>query len=174
MLVLGIDPGYAASGVALLDVQRGKPPRLLRVATTRTDPKLSAAARWDALWLRWSEVAGHDPGDELPAIVAVEDQRQAWLGHARRGTTNAAALACIEAVGLARGLAASLGARCIVVSPQAAKLAAVGRGGGRASKAQVRRALRARLPTLIEGASEHACDAIAIALAGLAASRVAT
>ena len=174
MLVLGIDPGYAASGVALLDAQRGKPPRLLLCITVRTATTLHGAERWQEIWDRWSGVARYDPGDELPAIVAVEDQRQAWLGHARRGTTNAAALACIEAVGLARGLAASLGARCIVVSPQAAKLAAVGRGGGRASKAQVQRALRARVPTLIEGASEHACDAVAIALAGLAASRVAT
>lgn len=166
MRALGFDPGLAACGLAV--VQLRERPEILAARTVRTDPALGLERRFELIWRSaWELIA-----EARPQVVGVEEQRGAFLGYqARGGKTNADSLRTFEAVGLARGLAYAWGIPVHVIEPRSIKLAVIGPGGGSADKRQVRRAIESLCVFGASGMgaskrlSEHACDAIAIAIA---------
>lgn len=162
MIGIGYDPGFAASAVAVIDDSPPARPAILLAQTIRTTPEDDEEIRWRAVW----SVLHMACADFRPQVVGVEDQRQAWIGAMKRGETNANGLLPQQAVGLARGVALGWGARVVLVSPQAVKSAVLGQGRG--EKAQIKEAID-RLCERRDGPSrklsEHAADAVAIAIA---------
>jgi Holliday junction resolvasome RuvABC endonuclease subunit len=160
MLVLGVDPGYAACGLALID-HTPQRCRALQLETVRTEPSEQLKARLHTVWRR----AGHViySRSPPPAVLAIEAQARAQAGARERGTTSYEALAVREVVGLLRALAWQHGLALVEVEP-ATWRACLGLRVT-AEKAQVKRAVRAvfgwtgRL-------SEHAAEAAGVGLAG--------
>jgi crossover junction endodeoxyribonuclease RuvC len=160
MRALGIDPGYAACGVALLDEQ-GQRWSALVLDVIRTPPTQPLAARLHTVWKRVDEVlAASVP---RPAVLAVEAQARAHAGYRERGRTSDNVLAVREVVGILRALAWQYRIELVEVEP-ATWRACLGLPAT-APKSQVRRAVRARLG-LKERLNEHAADAGGAALAG--------
>jgi len=176
MIVLGVDPGVRSCGLAVLYREEGSPDpwRAWSVKTVRTSAKESLHERlrtiWDAIACGISKTLTVEALGEQ-TVVAVEEQSGASEGARRRGETNADALLVQQVVGLAR--AATFGDRgdlFVEVTPAEAKRVLIGMTMT-ASKAQVQRAIRAVVggcPTVM---SEHASDAVAIALAGARKAR---
>jgi crossover junction endodeoxyribonuclease RuvC len=152
MRVLGIDPGLAATGWAVLDPSPAKP-RVIACGTIRTSASDEAGARLAkiARGLR-AAIAAHPP-----CVAAVE---QALVARSARS-----ALALGEARGVALLAAAEAGLAVHQYLPMHVKQAAT--GYGHADKQQVARAL----PHLVDAAatadSSHAADAVAVALCHL-------
>ncbi len=164
MFVVGIDPGLASFGFAVLDVRSLRRARVLRlgvVTTTKgTDRKLTAAkdnAR------RCTELA-----KMLEVIVA----RPVWLVCAEAMSfprSSSAAAKMAMSWGLIVANVVKCGAHLLQASPQAVKLVVVGRKD--ASKKQVEDALQRRygkrtkalLKGVRGGLHEHAFDALAAA-----------
>jgi crossover junction endodeoxyribonuclease RuvC len=151
--VLGIDPGLAATGWAVLDPAPARP-RVIACGTIRTSAKDGAGARLAkiARGLRAAIVA------HAPRVAAVE---QALVARGARS-----ALALGEARGVALLAAAEAGLEVHQYLPMHVKQAAT--GYGHADKGQVER----MVPQLVAMAaaaadSTHAADAIAIALCHL-------
>jgi Holliday junction resolvasome RuvABC endonuclease subunit len=155
-----VDPGYAACGVALLDgsAQRW---RALVLDTIRTKSGEPLAARLHTVWKRVGEIIL--ASQPMPAVLAVEAQARAQAGYRERGQSADTALAVREVTGLLRALAWQHGLAFVEVEPATCR-ACLGLPA-KAPKAQVQRAVRARLSW--EGRlNEHAADAGAAALAG--------
>jgi Holliday junction resolvasome RuvABC endonuclease subunit len=165
-LVLGIDPGIAACGIALIEHDVQQPWRLKHVQTVRTkavallnDRMREVYAAMKAL-LREPVVRGTGG-----VVVACEEQTGVQEGKRRSGETSASATLVQQVVGMAR--AATFSAGLQFVEPTPAQVKAVLPGIPRtASKAQVQRAVRAIVRDCPEVMSEHESDAIAVALAG--------
>jgi Holliday junction resolvasome RuvABC endonuclease subunit len=166
-IVIGIDPGLASLGLALIERGVREPWRLLFSQTVRTSPGLDLHSRmregYAALQaLPVEPFRGAKPHE---VIVACEDQAGVLEGKRRAGETNASAMLVQQVVGMARVKAFGLGVKFVEVTPAQAK--AVLSGIPRtASKAQVQRAVRAVVRDCPKVMSEHASDAIAVALAG--------
>jgi crossover junction endodeoxyribonuclease RuvC len=150
MRVLGIDPGLAATGWAVLDPSPAKP-RVIACGTIRTSASDEAGARLAkiARGLR-AAIAAH-----APCVAAVE---QALVARSARS-----ALALGEARGVALLTAAEAGLAVHQYLPMHVKQAAT--GYGHAGKEQVERAI----PHLVTAPaapadSSHAADAVAVAL----------
>lgn len=158
---LGVDPGLAATGWAVLDPAPDRP-RVIACGTIRTTPAEDAGARLVkiARGLR-AAIAAH-----APQVAAVE---QALVARSARS-----ALALGQARGAALLVAAEAGLSVHEYLPMHVKQAVT--GYGHAEKAQVERMV-ARLVTLdVAPGSSHAADAIAVALCHLGhggSSRVA-
>ena len=154
MRVLGIDPGLAATGWAVLDPAPAKP-RVIACGTIRTSAADEAGARLAkiARGLR-AAIAAH-----APCIAAVE------LALVARSARSALALG--EARGVALLAAAEAGLEVHQYLPMHVKQAAT--GYGHADKQQVAR----MIPHLVDAGadtppdSSHAADAVAIALCHL-------
>ena len=152
--VLGIDPGLAATGWAVLDPAPAKP-RVIACGTIRTSAADEAGARLVkiARGLR-AAIAAH-----TPRVAAVE---QALVARSARS-----ALALGEARGVALLAAAEAGREVHQYLPMHVKQAAT--GYGHADKQQVER----MIPHLVAAGaqappdSSHAADAVAIALCHL-------
>jgi crossover junction endodeoxyribonuclease RuvC len=150
--VLGIDPGLAATGWAVLGPGPQKP-CLIACGTIRTTPADDAAARLVkiARGLR-DAIAGH-----APQVAAVE--------HALVARSAQSALALGQARGVALLVSAEFGLPVHEYLPMHVKQAVA--GYGHAEKSQVERMV-ARLVTLTGApGSSHAADAIAIAICHL-------
>jgi len=150
--VVGIDPGLAATGWAVLDPGPVKP-EVIACGTIRTTPADDAASRLVkiARGLR-DAIATH-----APQVAAVE---QALVA---RGAQSALALG--QARGVALLIAAEAGLPVHEYLPMHVKQAVT--GYGHAEKAQVERMV-AHLVTLAGApGSSHAADAIAVALCHL-------
>lgn len=162
MLVLGIDPGYAACGVALVDVA-GRERRCRDCATLRTTPERSLEERLEAVW--WAARPWFERLNDLGgSVVAIEDQSGAQQGARERGRASHEAQGVLRVEGLLRALSWSYGAHVVPVAPQQIKRAFGLRAT--ASKAQVVRAARAMVPGLPDRLSGHAADAVGAAVAG--------
>lgn len=153
MIVLGVDTGYASLGWALVNIDG---PKVIDCGTVRTSGK-DTDARMVTIGSAIIEVRA------LVNLLAAEDPYGPLQGALRFGKCNAQNFKNIEVFGMLRGIA--LG-RCIpfrTIHSKSAKIAVCGKGGGNADKAQVKRAVQA-IPGCPKRLSEHAADAIAIAI----------
>jgi crossover junction endodeoxyribonuclease RuvC len=148
-VVLGIDPGTASTGFGLVE-RRGTTLAALSGGVISTTPDQPLEHRLAAIAARIDElIAAH-----RPAALAIED---IFFGRNVRTAF---------AVGQARGaVLAAAGASevpCFAYTPQAVKLAVC--GSGRAAKDQVQRMVAALLGLDAPPASDHAADALALAI----------
>jgi crossover junction endodeoxyribonuclease RuvC len=156
--VLGIDPGTAATGYAVLEPKSGTPGRLVECGVIRTNPRNATCNRLEVIYDGVTElIARHQP-----ATVAIET---AFLKSNVKTTIT---------LGQARGIvllaAAKAGTNIAEFSPATVKKSVSGTGG--AGKGQVaymvQRLLRLKEPPK----PDDAADACAIALTYLVTSGV--
>jgi len=162
MTVLGIDPGYAACGVAALEREGNALWQPVRLETLRTPSSQPLAARLEAVWELVHGIMVSQWG--APDLLAVEAQARAQAGHRARGTTSDEVLAVREVTGLLRALGWQYNVPFVEVEP-ATWRACLGLPRT-APKAQVKRAVLAQIGPWPGRLSEHAADAAAVALAG--------
>lgn len=146
-VTLGVDPGLASTGYALI---AGPPsrPRVVELGTVRTSPRTAHPERLRAIHDRIAAlVAGH-----AVEAAAVE----AWFVH----PVSRSAMGMAEARGAILVALASAGVDVVEYSPNTIKQSVTGSGG--ADKAQVR-AMVGRL-TGAAPDSDHAADALAAAI----------
>jgi crossover junction endodeoxyribonuclease RuvC len=154
MIVLGIDPGLAATGYAVLEAENG----LLRLRDSgcaRSPSRKPIEARVRAVYDGISEVLAR----WRPGIAALEGLYSEYkfprtailMGHVR-------GVICLAAE--------QNGARVVEISPAEVKQALT--GSGRASKEQIQRAVTRMLRLPVPPESEHVCDALGLALVGAA------
>jgi Holliday junction resolvasome RuvABC endonuclease subunit len=170
VIVIGIDPGVRACGLAVLCREDGTsdPWRAWSANTVRTTTKEPLHERLRRLWTAILSGTGNH-AETL--VIAVEEQTGAAEGARRAGATNADALLVQQVVGLARAAAyMHSGATFVEVTPAEAKRVLNGMTMT-ASKAQVQRAIRSVVRDCPGMMSEHASDAVAIALAGARMAR---
>lgn len=177
MRSLGLDPGLASVGVALVERQRPVAPlapawRLVWCCTVTTSADDALEARLASLTGTLRDVLDR-ARQEGATVVGLEEQARAWQGHRRRGTTSHSALHVQQVAGIVRGLVLSAGLDLLVVSPQQAKAAV---GAPRTGKDGVRVALPRLVAGLPARTNEHERDAVALALAASrrASSRMAS
>jgi Holliday junction resolvasome RuvABC endonuclease subunit len=164
---VGVDPGYAACGIAIIERGERSPWRAVHVQTVRTPATLELHSRMHEIWhamatLPIEAFQGVKPYD---AVVACENQSGVLEGKRRSGETSASAALVQQVVGMVRIKAFNLGVKFIEVTPAQAKAVLLGIPRT-ANKAQVQRAVRALVRDCPKVMSEHASDAIAVALAG--------
>lgn len=149
MIVLGIDPGLANTGWAILKREGGKQ-TALAYGTVSTKASEPLGDRLKAIYAEISEVIQR----YQPSVCAVED---VYFGVNARS-----ALALGQARGIAIFAAINHDLELHEFAPARVKLCVV--GNGRASKEQVNYMVKAQLSLTGEIKSEHASDALAIAL----------
>lgn len=149
MLVLGLDPGLARSGWALLEAPGGTP-RLRSAGCWTTLPEDSLSTRLLVLWDSFAELVAR----EQPQVVAVER-----LFFKRNVST-------AMAVSHARGVLLCAGARAGLelheYTPGQIKQAVTGNGA--AGKEQVARVVRLLLGTELPPGPDDVSDACAVAI----------
>ena len=144
-VLLGIDPGLAATGWALLR----EPGEVLACGTIRTP----AGGRPGARLLQVQR--------ELEAVLDGGAVDEAALEELFMGSNRTSAIGVAQARGVVLALLEARGIACSEYKPSQVKL--VVSGYGNADKAQMARMLGAQLRSLPPG-SDHAFDAIAIAI----------
>lgn len=154
----GFDPSIASCGIAAVYRHPGRYELLAakRVATKASDP----------LELRVA-IIGKELGALIrafhPEVVGIEEQRQAQRGGFERGEFNYDNTKTLIVMGAAIMCAVDFGARPLLLSPQRAKIAVLGKGAGHADKKFVQARVMA-----MTGATRiplDASDAVAIAIA---------
>jgi crossover junction endodeoxyribonuclease RuvC len=149
IVVMGIDPGVASTGFGIVRVTGG--------SMSALDGGVIEAAPGQAAERRLARI--HDAVVELlgrhqPAAMALED---VYFGKNVRS-----AIAVGQARGVALLAAGQRGVPCFGYTPQAVKMAVC--GSGSAAKEQVQRMVRALLGLPQPPASDHASDALAVAI----------
>jgi crossover junction endodeoxyribonuclease RuvC len=156
MNLLGIDPGTASTGFGVISVD-GSTMRAIEHGVIETPAGTPSAERLAAIHRRVALLL------ELhaPQEVALEDL---FVGSNPRSilTVGQARGAVLSACGLA-------GLETAAYPPAEVKVAVC--GYGRADKQQVRRMVGAMLSTDLSGASDHATDALAVAICHAVRSR---
>jgi crossover junction endodeoxyribonuclease RuvC len=149
IVVMGIDPGVASTGFGVVRVAGGRMAAIDGgvIETPAGQPSASRLAKiHDAL----TELIGwHEP-----AALALEDL---YFGKNVRS-----AIAVGQARGVAMLAAAQRGVPCFDYTPQAVKMAVC--GSGAAAKAQVQRMVGTLLQLPQPPESDHAADALAVAI----------
>jgi crossover junction endodeoxyribonuclease RuvC len=152
MIVLGIDPGLANTGYGVVS-RRGGRLVALDGGTIETAAGLPAERRLVLVSQRLRELLA-EHGCEAMALEELyfgQNVRSAFaVGHAR---------------GVAMLTAGEAGLPCFSYTPQQVKAAVC--GSGRASKEQVARMVGAQLSLVEPPASDHAADALAVAICHL-------
>ncbi|MGH2661672.1 MAG: crossover junction endodeoxyribonuclease RuvC [Actinomycetota bacterium] len=157
-LVIGIDPGMAATGLAVVAGGEGGAAGVVEAVTVCTAAGTAEAERLRTVFRAVDRaIRGHGP-----AAVAVE--RLMW------GRNVGSAMSVARATGVVLLAAAEAGVPVHEYAPLEVKMAVTGNGG--ASKAEMRRAL-----TRIHGVADvpdepDAADAVAVALCHLNQTRV--
>lgn len=150
MIVLGIDPGTANTGYGVVDGGRSGNPRALAEGVIETAAGAPAERRLAQIHAEVAELLDR----HQPAAVALED---VYFGQNARSAF---------AVGQARGVvllaAGQRGIPCASYTPQQVKGAVC--GSGRAAKPQVGTMVGRLLGLATLPASDHAADALAVAL----------
>ncbi|MGN6372617.1 MAG: crossover junction endodeoxyribonuclease RuvC [Solirubrobacteraceae bacterium] len=152
MIVLGIDPGLANTGYGVV-ARRGGRLVALDGGTIETAASLAAERRLALVAQRLREVlAEHDcEAMALEELYFGQNVRSAFaVGHAR---------------GVAMLTAGEAGLPCFSYTPQQIKAAVC--GSGRAPKEQVARMVAAQLSLAQAPSSDHAADALAVAICHL-------
>jgi crossover junction endodeoxyribonuclease RuvC len=148
-IVLGIDPGTASTGYGVVERRNGKLTSLGGgVITTSAGEPLERRLAAIASCLE-ELIASHRPD-----ALAVED---IFFGRNVR-----TAFAVGQARGAVLAAAGAVGIPCFTYTPQAVKLAVC--GSGRAGKDQVQRMVAALLGLSCAPESDHAADALALAI----------
>jgi crossover junction endodeoxyribonuclease RuvC len=148
-VVLGIDPGTASTGFGVVE-RRGSDLGALSGGVISTSPDEPLERRLAAISARLGElIEAH-----RPEALAVED---IFFGRNVR-----TAFAVGQARGAVLAAAGAAGVPCFPYTPQAVKLAVC--GSGRADKEQVQRMVAALLGLDAPPASDHAADALALAI----------
>ncbi|MGI8460794.1 MAG: crossover junction endodeoxyribonuclease RuvC [Solirubrobacterales bacterium] len=149
MVVMGIDPGFANTGFGVVRLEGNR--------FAAVDGGVIEAPADEAPERRLARI--HESLTELigwhePEAVALEDL---YFGKNVRS-----AIGVGQARGVAMLAAAESGARCFDYTPQAVKMAVCGHGG--ADKRQVQRMVAALLRLPEPPKSDHAADALAVAI----------
>src|SRR4051812_39129599 len=147
--ILGIDPGTASTGFGVVESGPGvlRPLTAGVISTAAGEP---LERRLAAIGRRVAElIAEHEP-----QALAIED---IFFGRNVR-----TAFAVGQARGAVLAVAGARGIACFAYTPQAIKLAVCGHGG--AGKDQVQRMVAALLGLVEPPASDHAADALAVAI----------
>ena len=148
-VVLGIDPGTASTGFGIVE-RRGGGLASLGGGVISTKPDMPLERRLAAISSCLEELIA----EHRPAALAVED---IFFGRNVR-----TAFAVGQARGAVLATAGAVGIPCFAYTPQAVKLAVC--GSGRAAKDQVQRMVAALLGLDEPPASDHAADALALAI----------
>jgi crossover junction endodeoxyribonuclease RuvC len=148
-VVLGIDPGTASTGFGIVE-RRGNALAALGGGVISTPSGQPLERRLAAIAARLGELIA----DHSPTALAVED---IFFGRNVR-----TAFAVGQARGAVLAAAGAVGVPCFAYTPQAVKLAVC--GSGRAGKDQVQRMVAALLGLAEPPASDHAADALALAI----------
>lgn len=163
MIIIGIDPGLAFLGLAVLELKPTST-RVLHHETFQTRSTEDNPDRLDSIAERLLDlIEEHEPeavGYETQgwAAVAAQDPE----GRTQAIGMNAAARHLHEVVGIIRCAARAFDIPAYCMAPSSVKVAVLGKGGGRAKKAAVKE--RVRLLFHLGRVSEHAADAVAIAV----------
>lgn len=152
MFVLGIDPGLAVCGYAVIE-QVGTSERAITAGVVRTDRRDSVSVRLGELYRDLSSVVA----DHAPDVMAIE---QVFTNRNLQ-----TAISVGRASGVALLVAAQAGIPVHEYSPSAVKAAVV--GYGKASKEQIRYIVATRLRLAVRPEPADAADALAIALCHL-------
>jgi crossover junction endodeoxyribonuclease RuvC len=156
-VVMGVDPGMAATGVAVVAGGQGGAAGVVAATTVRTHPGVPEADRLHSVF---HAVAGA-VREHRPRAVAVE--RLMW------GRNVGSAMSVARATGVILLAAAEAGVPVFEYAPLEIKMAVT--GSGNAGKPEVRRALD-RLHGVADLPKEpDAADAVAVALCHLHQSR---
>lgn len=163
-LVLGIDPGWAHVGFAL--VERGERGFFVRRARTLSfDQRHRPADRSRLIVETLTDLLTNVFGDaQAIDLIAIEDQRQSQIGQAKAGRFKSANSRVNEVVGMVTAVAQIRNVPVIELGPATWKKQ-IG-AGGRADKGAVSRAVTALAGDLGK-TSQHARDAAGVALAGM-------
>jgi crossover junction endodeoxyribonuclease RuvC len=152
-VVIGIDPGMAATGLAAVAGGDGGAAGVVAATTIRTGPEVPEAVRLRSVFRAVTEAIG----EHRPRAVAVE--RLMW------GRNVGSAMAVARASGVILLAAAEAGVPVFEYAPLEIKMAVTGTGS--AGKPEVRRALE-RLHGVADLPREpDAIDAVAVALCHL-------
>lgn len=168
MIALGIDPGYAHVGVAVVgrDPLNDNRVHVLLAMTVETKPDVDSEIRWWSIGDGLERAAhGHDI-----KVCGIEDQHGVTIGKLKMGFTSADALRSLECVGMVRGVMHTRQIPCELFSPQQVKIAVLGSGGGHADKKDVERRVEFLFPGTLpqrKTLRSHAADAVAAAIAAL-------
>jgi crossover junction endodeoxyribonuclease RuvC len=147
--VLGIDPGTAACGYAIVHKSDGRIRRLTG-GCWRTSPRDRLEARLKTIFDGVRELAA----EHEPDAVALEES---YVGADAR-----IALSVGQARGAALVAAADAGIECTEYAPALVKLSVC--GYGRADKAQIGRMVKMILALEAEPRTSHESDALAVAI----------
>jgi crossover junction endodeoxyribonuclease RuvC len=155
--VLGVDPGLAATGVAVLCRERARP-TVVWAGTIETPPALAESARLRRLHERVEAVLAEH------AVGCLALEQVMW------GRNVGSAMKVARATGVVMLAAEEAGVPIEEYAPLEVKMAVT--GVGNASKAQLRTALER--VHLVDGipADPNAADAVAVALCHLQQSRM--
>lgn len=154
MVVMGIDPGLASTGFGVVRAAGGSL-TAIDGGVIEAPAELEAAERLARIHTALAElIAWHEP-----AAVALEDL---YFGKNVRS-----AIGVGQARGVAMLAAAQRGIACFDYTPQAVKMAVCGTGA--AAKQQVQRMVGTLLNLPQAPASDHAADALAVAICHAAA-----
>lgn len=157
MLVLGIDPGTAITGYALVRQRDGREAELVECGVIRTPAGMPVAERLRKLYHELSAVIART----APDVAAVEE-----LFFSRNVTT---ALSVGQARGVALLAAAEAGLPVYEYKPLEVKQAVVGYGG--ATKRQVQEMVRVLLGLAEVPRPDDAADAAAVAICHIHSAR---
>jgi crossover junction endodeoxyribonuclease RuvC len=149
LTVLGVDPGTASTGFGVVE---SRAQRLIALSggVIETPAGVPLERRLAAISARLTELLE----EHRPGALAIEE---VYFGRNARS-----AFAVGQARGAVLAAAGARGVECFSYTPQAVKLAVC--GSGAAGKGQVQRMVRALLALPEPPASDHAADALALAI----------
>jgi crossover junction endodeoxyribonuclease RuvC len=163
MKILGIDPGFAFVGIVIIEFNPTST-RILLHETFETKPRDEDHGRLDAICDRICDVIEQ----WQPDAIGYENQQGVEVAAQRARDegdigSNAASRRVHEVVGIIRAAARFYGTPCYVSAVNTVKVAVLGKGGSRKSKAAVKTAVQTIFH--IGRCSEHVAHAVGVAIA---------
>jgi crossover junction endodeoxyribonuclease RuvC len=149
MVVMGVDPGVASTGFGVVRVAGGR--------MSAVDGGVIEIPPGEAPERRLAQIH-----DELVQLIGWHEPAALALEHVYFGKNVRSAIAVGQARGVALLAAAKRGIACFDYTPQAVKMAVCGTGA--AAKQQVQRMVGTLLGLPQPPESDHAADALAVAI----------
>ena len=158
MVIVGVDPGFAHLGLAVLELKPTST-RVLHHATFQTRSTDDDGDRLDSIAERLLDLFE----EYDPEAVGYENQAGVLVGKSERDQpVTFASMRVHEVAGIIRCAARAFDLPVYVLAPSSVKVAVLGKGGGRAKKGVVKD--RVRRLFHLGACSEHVADAVAIAV----------